>query len=354
MKKLTALILTLVMLVSMTAIVPVSAAANEIVVTPAETEITAEPGETLTVVWEHNQDADYKAADFQVLYDPAVFEAVYTGTGNRKQLVAPVLYADDNDYAKGACAVFQTGLIAEGYYTEGPYVGLDGFSGLLCWNDSSITSEAYLTSFFKVTIKVREDAPKGDHNLQFVWISTSDVTYNRMNTPAVEPVVVSIPNGIESEPEIEKDTANITAEGSQVRIPAGNVTENTTFGFRFVSKVANRADAKSYGTLVIPADLLDNEDDLVVGNTDAEDVPVVKFMEGTTDDEKIFNATMTEIYDSNLARDFSYRAYIVLEDGSYVYGEVATYSILDYVNETFDTYDADQQAWLTENVIAKA
>jgi len=73
-------------------------------------------------------------------------------------------------------------------------------------------------------------------------------------------------------------------------------------------------------------------------------------MSETTETVKQFNATMIEIKDANYAKDFTYRPYIVLEDDSIVYGEVATNNILETITGLYAELNAEQQTWVAENV----
>ncbi|MBE6623852.1 MAG: hypothetical protein E7621_06700 [Ruminococcaceae bacterium] len=320
MKKLTALILTLVMLVSMTAIVPVSA--EEIIIAPAQTEYVVEPGETFTIEWKSAIAGAYNLISILTPYDSAILT---NGTG------LYLIPTDDATMGLSELEVDDTQISVQ-YFVDA----------------TDFEAEAG-TLLYSVQFTMAEGAAPGTEVVlePFVDYLCFDQTDFYGDEGFVIPAVtVTVAGG---EPEINEDVENLTAEGYQIRVPYSGA-EATSFGYRFVSKVdvTNYANYKELGTLVIPADKL--EGDLTVDTDDVAKVVAEKFMSETTETVKQFNATMIEIKDANYAKDFTYRPYIVLEDDSIVYGEVATNNILETITGLYAELNAEQQTWVAENV----
>lgn len=313
MKKLTALILTLVMLVSMTAIVPVSAEA--VAFAPAAYEYTIAPGESFTVTWDFEEDLEYIMMEGRVFYDEDAFTAsdlsLNYGTYNGAK-------------ADAAFEEWDVGL--------GVMIASDGdsYSYSLSGSFLSVTFTASETASGTYTIS-QKDFWYTDADWEDQFIEDADITVT-VKTPST----------------LVEDPANLTADAYQIRVPYAGA-EETTFGFRFISEVnVENYTAKEFGTLVIPSAKL--EGDLTVETADVAKVVAEKFMSETTETFKQYNATMVDIKEANYAVDFTYRPYIVLEDDSIVYGEVATANILETITALYDDLNAEQQAWVAENV----
>lgn len=313
MKKLTALILTLVMLVSMTAIVPVSAADVEQEIYPSTTAIEVAPGESFTLSWKTNIATGFDMEDVWVTY-PEEFDV-----------------DTENYFIIGVNAMTEISFYSSTQFEV--WVEEDDFF--------EVDADADL---WAVTFTVPETVADGEYviSTELTDISTSDNYYGGDIACADVVVTVKTPSTL------VEDTANLTADAYQIRVPYAGA-EETTFGFRFISEVnVGNYKAKEFGTLVIPAAKLVG--DLTVETADVAKVVAEKFMSETTETFKQYNATMVDIKGANYAVDFTYRPYIVLEDDSIVYGEVATANILETITALYADLNAEQQAWVAENV----
>ncbi|MBQ3054530.1 MAG: Ig-like domain-containing protein [Oscillospiraceae bacterium] len=142
-----------------------------------------------------------------------------------------------------------------------------------------------------------------------------------------------------------------TIEGAQVRIEGQNAFgtfENQ--GIRFISTIyksefnVDSADVKEFGTVLFPKDFLNEDDDgsnltvdyVGLNGATAACVPAKnRYLD--TGDAVTFTAVLTGLKDTNYKRVFVARAYVILNDGTVLYGDTWTErSIYDVAKNGLD------------------
>ncbi|MBQ3054529.1 MAG: Ig-like domain-containing protein [Oscillospiraceae bacterium] len=147
------------------------------------------------------------------------------------------------------------------------------------------------------------------------------------------------------------DDIYYTLEGAQVRIEGQNAFgtfENQ--GIRFISTIyksefnVDSADVKEFGTVLFPKDFLNEGDDgadltvnyVGLNGATAARVPAKnRYLD--TGDAVTFTAVLTGLKDTNYKRAFVARAYVILNDGTVLYGDTWTErSIYDVAKNGLD------------------
>ncbi len=339
MKKLTALILTAVMLVCMTAIVPVNAEGAVIPVVAEAPDSAVELGSEFTVKWDLSENPGFAGLLFSVTFDPEVFEIAEAYDDWEE-----VYFIDWKCLADSGLTVTpnfnnkDNGEVRFLAFTDGTkdYTKLTGRS----------------SAFLELPFKVKDGVETGNYEITFAFDNSNEDCMNKdkvvLDVSKTAVATISIKGIDPITPPVGPTVVDgLKTVGGQVRVPVNGV-EPEKFGFRFVATMDSTVEAVEYGTLVIPTELLVG--DLVVENTVAEQVVAAKIM-SEVDGVVTFNATMVDIKDANLDNNFTTRAYAKLADGSYVYG--ATYETNIYKVAKAAVEAGEAVEYLTENVLSK-
>lgn len=299
MKKLTALILTLVMLLSMTAIVHVSAESNTFAVTPLTDDFKVEAGEQFTIKWNLNDDCNFYNATFTIKYDPNAFTfKARSQKAFDSQLTDYVTVQANNNASVGELYI----LLKSTYGDLAAILAEDGVE--------------MPETFFAATFTAKSDIADGKYAFGFETTDSTNFDGEKVTLPAVDDINVQVGE------DVVVPTFAIAVDGVQLREPLANGVE-PAFGARFVS-TADYVEGYEYGTVVIPTDLLDGE--LTVATANAAVIPASTSIK--VNGEKVtFNATMIKIKDENLTRDFTVVSYAKDAEGVYTYAEAYTVNV---------------------------
>lgn len=329
MKKLTALILTAVMLVCMTAIVPVSADANIVEITAPETSYEVDAGGSVDILWDINEDLAIFNMTFAIDYDESVFTLVE--------------YIEEEEIGS---FIWEDARFKNVSYSYS-FTNKNTINGLVKSIKAQDVVAGSKYQFLNTLFNVAADAPTGDYEIKFIAADASNYAGENLSVAALPSVTVHV-DGVDPEPDEPAEKPAPYVAGCQVRGPV-NGQKPAKFGYRFVSTVTEtlKAAASELGTLVIPTELLTG--DLTVDTANVAKVPAVKFM---NDEGTMYNATMVEIKTKNLTKEFTAVAYAIV-DGAYVYGDAYTVTISEVAEAIVADANADQalKDYVQENVL---
>ena len=134
----------------------------------------------------------------------------------------------------------------------------------------------------------------------------------------------------------QKTVVNVTAENKDWIVPivvnvstvnGAQIRTTGVQGLRFISSIEKNDDFShvvEYGTVLIPSADITDISQLTIGATlnghTVAKVPA-NVIYNETDTEVTFTAVITNISDKNLSREYTARAYAILDDGSVVYAD---------------------------------
>ena len=141
-----------------------------------------------------------------------------------------------------------------------------------------------------------------------------------------------------------------TVDGAQIRTTGAQ-------GLRFISTIEKSEDFSrvvEYGTLLIPsADITDISELVIDATLNGHTVAKVKanYLYAEDDETVTFTAVITDIAEKNYAREYTARAYAILDDGSVVYADAGAsrsiYAVAKRGLENPDESDANKGIFQT-------
>lgn len=345
MKKLTALILTAVMLVCMTAIVPVSADANIIEITAPETSYEVDAGGSVDILWDINEDLAIFNMTFAIDYDESVFTFVE--------------YNEDEEIGSFIWEDMRFKNVSYSY----SLTNKNTINALVKSIKAQDVVAGSKYQFLNTLFNVAADAPTGDYEIKFIAADASNYAGENLSVAALPSVTVHV-EGV-NPPDYDE---RLTAGAAQLRVPQDEaMAEKFGFGFRFVSEIEQEfaeKDGVVYGVLVAPTKVLEGAElNLDYANTYPDKVANIANTDtgfktmGVENGKVQFNATMISIKEDKYAADYTFTVVTYATDNG-----VTTYSkpVTDltirsiaqkYVDDTENDYTDYAKEFVTNLVL---
>ena len=154
---------------------------------------------------------------------------------------------------------------------------------------------------------------KVNYNGQDAWISNVNATLEA--APTIVNVIA------------ENKAWDVPLEVTVSTINGAQIRTSGVQGLRFISSIEKGVDfdhVVEYGTILIPSEDITDISELVIGATlnghKVAKVPA-NYIYSETDDAVTFTAVLTNIANKNLKREYTARAYAILDNGTVVYAD---------------------------------
>ena len=350
MKKITSIIIALVLVVSCMPFMVNAEVATQIVTIAAPSDpIEVAPGDTyVPVTWTITENQGWAAFKMYVEFDGDVFSFAPGGRTNRPTVPGSFgffLYHEDVYAAMDNIGVVTTNIYGIDNGVD-PNITKDK-SALLVENASNYEDSTATGSFFTAFLNIAPNAPSGEYKIK--------ITTDPNNCSSIKGSSVAKPVMTWGEATVivkGNDDERLTVEGAQVRLASGETTQ----GLRFISNIdvelynslkeaghlptSSSSTGVGFGTVVLPESMIPEGEALTKETEHCAIVPAVKLFAapGAEDTVYRYTACITGITESRYDIKYTVRPYVTYMDGDEevtVYGEQYSASIFDIAEAAY-------------------
>ena len=362
MKKITSILLSVLLLVSCFTFAANAEVATQTVTIEAPKDIIANPGDTyVPVTWTITENEGWGAFKFYVEFDGDVFSFAPGGEiGFSDEQGTFAFFIDDVRTYRNNIASVTTNIFGIDSGVD-PMITKDRSSFLV--EGKSNTDDVTVTGeFFTAFLNVAENAPAGRYTIK--------ITTDPNNCSSVKGPTVAKPSITWGEATIvipSSSSTSLTVEGAQVRVATNTVVQ----GLRFISTIdaglyntikeagqlptSSESTGNGFGTVVIPTVML-NGADLTKETANAKVVPAVKLYSAPTGDETAYRYTacLTGLKENQYVTSYTVRPYVTI-DGVTVYGEQYATSVFAVAEAAYLSNKETQSVseYLLNNILNK-
>lgn len=370
MKKITSILVALLLIVSCVPFAVSAAVATQTVTIAAPAEaIEVNPGDTyVPVTWTITENEGWAAFKMFIEFDGDVFSFAPGGETTRNNKTGTFgfyLFHDDYPFAY----MDNIGAVTSNIYgidvSADPQITKDK-SAILVENSSNTEDSTATGSFFTAFLNVAADAPAGEYKIT--------ITTDPNNCSSIKGADVAKPVMTWGEATIVvKGTSDdrLTVQGAQVRLASGETKQ----GLRFISNIdvelynilkdsgslptSSASTGVGFGTVVLPTSMLDGAA-LTKETTNAVTVPAVKLYKAPAANDTVYSYTacLTDLEEDQYATEYTVRPYITYMDGEEevtIYGEqysTSVYAVAEAAYLSGNETGADSE-YLRNNILSK-